>query len=39
MRKIGATVAVAALAAVIVSPPPAAAFGIRIGPFHIGIPF
>ena len=39
MRKIGATFAIAAVAAVIVSPPPAAAFGLRIGPFHIGIPF
>jgi hypothetical protein len=39
MRKIGAYLALAALTAVIFAPPPAAAFGLRIGPFHIGIPF
>jgi hypothetical protein len=39
MRKIGAYFALAALTAVIVSPQPAAAFGLRIGPFHIGLPF
>jgi hypothetical protein len=39
MRKIGAYLAIAALTAVIFAPPPAAAFGLRIGPFHIGIPF
>jgi hypothetical protein len=39
MRKIGAYLAIAALTAVIFTPPPAAAFGLRIGPFHIGIPF
>ena len=39
MRKIGALVAFAGIAAVIVSASPAAAFGIRIGPFHIGLPF
>ena len=39
MRKVGASVAVAALAAVISGWQPAAAFGLRIGPFHLGIPF
>lgn len=38
MRKIGAYVAIAALAAVTFSPPPAAAFGLHFGPFHIGLP-
>lgn len=38
MRKIGAYVAIAALAAVVAAPP-AAAFGISLGPFHIGFPF
>jgi hypothetical protein len=38
MRKISALVAIAALAAVASSPSPSAAFGLRIGPFHIGIP-
>ncbi len=38
MRKIGAFIAIVALLAVIFAPPPAAAFGLRIGPFHIGIP-
>lgn len=39
MRKISALVTIAALAAVAISPSPSAAFGLRIGPFHIGIPF
>jgi len=39
MRKISAIVTIAALAAVAFSPSPSAAFGLRIGPFHIGIPF
>src|SRR5271170_4670377 len=39
MRKIGAAVAIATLATVIAAPPPAAAFGVSIGPFHVGIPF
>jgi hypothetical protein len=39
MRKVGAYLAIAAFAAVICTAPPAAAFGLRIGPFHIGIPF
>jgi hypothetical protein len=38
MRKIGAYGAVAALAAVAFTASPADAFGLRIGPFHIGIP-
>jgi hypothetical protein len=39
MRKLGVSLAIAALAAVVASPPPAAAFGLRIGPLHIGLPF
>ena len=39
MRKLGVYLAIGALAAVISSPPPAAAFGLRIGPFHLGVPF
>src|SRR5258708_5674353 len=39
MRKISTIVAIAALAAVAFSPSPSAAFGLRIGPFHVGIPF
>ncbi|HZC56562.1 MAG TPA: Spy/CpxP family protein refolding chaperone [Xanthobacteraceae bacterium] len=39
MRKIGALVAIGGFAAAISAPLPAAAFGLRIGPFHIGIPF
>ena len=38
MRKIGALITAGSLAAVLASTP-AAAFGLRIGPFHIGIPF
>jgi hypothetical protein len=38
MRKVGAYLAMAACAAVICTSPPAAAFGIRVGPFHIGVP-
>ena len=38
MRKVGAFIAAAACAAVVCSSPPAAAFGLRIGPFHIGVP-
>ena len=38
MRKICAIVAIAALAAVGFSPSPSAAFGLRIGPFYLGIP-
>jgi LTXXQ motif family protein len=39
MRKIVALFALAISAALILSAPPAEAFGLRIGPFHIGIPF
>jgi len=39
MRKIGAIIAIGGLAAALLSPPPAAAFGLRLGPFHIGLPF
>jgi LTXXQ motif family protein len=39
MRKVGASLAVAALSAIIFSSSPAAAFGLRLGPFHIGAPF
>jgi LTXXQ motif family protein len=39
MRKVGASVAFAALVAVNLCCQPAAAFGLRIGPFHIGLPF
>jgi hypothetical protein len=39
MRKASALIAIGGLAAIILASPPAAAFGLRIGPFHIGIPF
>ncbi len=39
MRKVGASVAIAALVAISFCSQPAAAFGLRVGPFHIGIPF
>ncbi len=39
MRKIGACLAIAALCLAMLAPAPAAAFGLRIGPFHIGVPF
>jgi len=39
MRRIGAYASIAAIAFVISFPPPAAAFGFHIGPFHIGFPF
>ncbi|MFZ3357440.1 MAG: Spy/CpxP family protein refolding chaperone [Xanthobacteraceae bacterium] len=38
MRKVGAFLASAALATIVCASPPAAAFGLRIGPFHIGVP-
>ena len=38
MRKIGAYAAIGALAAVIFSPSPIAAFGLRLGPFSFGLP-
>jgi hypothetical protein len=39
MRKIGTIAAIAALAAVAFSPSPSLAFGLRIGPFYVGIPY
>jgi hypothetical protein len=39
MRKICALVAVAALAAIAIPPTPSAAFGLRVGPFYVGLPF
>jgi LTXXQ motif family protein len=39
MRKISAIVAIAALGAIAVSPSPSMAFGLRIGPFYLGIPY
>jgi hypothetical protein len=38
MRKISAIVAIAALAAIAISPSPSMAFGLRVGPFYLGIP-
>jgi len=39
MRKIGAIcLRLTALAAVVLSPLPAAAFGLHLGPFHFGLP-
>src|SRR6516164_3775206 len=38
MRKIGASLGITALAAVVLSPLPAAAFGLHLGPFHFGLP-
>jgi LTXXQ motif family protein len=38
MRKIGAYAAIGALVAVIFSPPPIAAFGLRVGPLSLGLP-
>jgi hypothetical protein len=38
MKKVGAYLAVAALALIPFASPPAAAFGLRIGPFHLGVP-
>jgi hypothetical protein len=39
MRQIGALLAIATLAALTFSPLPAAAFGLRIGPFSLHVPF
>jgi hypothetical protein len=39
MRKITTFVAIAALAAIVFSPSPSAAFGLRVGPFYFGIPY
>jgi LTXXQ motif family protein len=38
MKKVGAYLAVAAIALIPFASPPAAAFGLRIGPFHLGVP-
>lgn len=38
MRKVGAGFAVAALTIILFASPPAAAFGLRIGPLHLGVP-
>jgi hypothetical protein len=38
MRKISAILAIAALAAIAILPSPSVAFGLRIGPFYLGIP-
>jgi LTXXQ motif family protein len=39
MREIGPIFGIAALAAIVFSPLPAAAFGIRLGPFYFHVPF
>lgn len=39
MRKVGACLVFAVFATVVFSAGPATAFGVRIGPFHIGLPF
>jgi LTXXQ motif family protein len=39
MKSTGSIIAMAALAAAAIAPTPTMAFGLRIGPFHIGIPF
>lgn len=39
MKKVGAHLAIAAFALIAFASPPAAAFGLRIGPFHLGVPF
>jgi len=39
MRKIGALFGITALAAVVFSPLPAAAFGIHLGPYYFHVPF
>jgi hypothetical protein len=39
MRKITTFVAIAVLGAIVFSPSPSAAFGLRIGPFYLGIPY
>jgi hypothetical protein len=38
-QKISASLAIAALAAIAISPSPSMAFGLRIGPFYLGIPY
>jgi hypothetical protein len=39
MRKVGGIIAIAAFAGIVSMPAPAAAFGLRIGPFSIHVPF
>jgi hypothetical protein len=39
MRRIGAFVVISALVAALAAPSPSAAFGLRLGPFHVGLPF
>lgn len=39
MRRIGTYVLMSALVAAVVAPSPSEAFGLRIGPFHLGLPF
>jgi hypothetical protein len=39
MRKIGACLAITLFATAALSPTPSPAFGLSIGPFHIGLPF
>jgi hypothetical protein len=39
MRNIGVCIFAGAFAAVLFSPSPSAAFGLRLGPLHIGLPF
>jgi hypothetical protein len=39
MRKIGACIGIAALTLVTMSPTPSPAFGLRLGPLYIGVPF
>ena len=38
-QKVGAVIAIAAVVAVVAEPTPSAAFGLRIGPFYLGVPF
>jgi hypothetical protein len=38
MKKVGAYLAIAAFVLIAFASPPAAAFGLRIGPFHLGVP-
>jgi hypothetical protein len=38
MQKVGAYVAISVLIVVVSSPSPSAAFGLRLGPFHLGLP-
>jgi LTXXQ motif family protein len=39
MKKVGALLAIAAFALIVFASPPAAAFGLRLGPLHLGVPF